>query len=252
MTTNPLLERWREGGAAVGGWLAVGNAYTAELMGMLGFHWLCIDLQHGQVAEADLHSMLPAIAATPTVPLVRVAWNRPEAIMKALDAGAMGVIVPMVNDAGSAREAVRACRYPPQGLRSFGPIRAGMRGLADPAEANRQIACIVMIETQQALDNIDEILAVPGIDAIYVGPSDLGLARGRSARGDTDEAGHAEDVEYIAQRAQQQGVVAGIHTSSLAYAQRWLAVGFRMVTLGSDSGFMARAAAADLKALRRH
>ena len=251
MRTNKVLEQWRTGGATVGGWLSIGNAFTAEMMGQLGFDWLCVDIQHGQVGIEDLHHMLPAISATPSVPFVRVAWNAPEQIMKVLDAGAYGVVVPMVNSAEEAARAVAACRYPPVGNRSFGPIRAALYGGRDYAvHANSEIACIPMIETRAALENLDAILAVPGVDAVYVGPSDLGLAMGRSPVGDTDDPAHLRDVHHILERAQAHGVPAGIHTSSLAFAERWLEAGFQMVTLGIDSGFMARAASADLKAVR--
>lgn len=251
MRTNKVLEQWRAGRATVGGWLSIGNAFTAEMMGQLGFDWLCVDIQHGQVGIDDLHHMLPAISATSSVPFVRVAWNAPEQIMKVLDAGAYGVVVPMVNSAEEAARAVAACRYPPAGNRSFGPIRAALYGGHDYAlHANSEIACIPMIETRAALENLDAILAVPGVDAIYVGPSDLGLAMGRSPVGDTDDPDHLRDVLYILERAQAHGVPAGIHTGSLAFAERWLEAGFQMVTLGIDSGFMARAASTDLKAVR--
>lgn len=252
MRENHVLRRWRAGEATLGGWLAIGNAYTAELMGMLGFDWLAIDLQHGQIGFDDLHQLLPAISATPALPLVRVPWNAPDQIMKALDAGAFGVIVPMVNSAAEARAAVAACRYPPLGQRSFGPIRAALHaGRGYAREANSQLACVVMIETAEALAAIDEILAVEGIDAIYIGPSDLGLSRGRSPRGDDDDPEHLADVAHILAAARRHGVAAGIHCSSLEFAQRWLEAGFVMVTVGSDSGFLSRAAAADLAAARR-
>lgn len=250
MRENRVLEQWRSGKTTVGGWLAIGNPYTAELMGSLGFDWLCIDLQHGQIAMDDLHTMLPAISATPAVPFVRVSWNAPDAIMKALDAGAYGVIVPMVNSADEARQAVAACRYPPAGVRSFGPIRAALYGGPGYARAaNQELACVVMIETAEALAAVDEIVSVPGIDAVYVGPSDLGLSRGRSPKGDDDDPAHLEDVASVLAACRRHGVVAGIHCNSLAFARRWLDAGFQMVTLGADSGFLARAAAADLAAL---
>ncbi len=251
MRENRVLQRWRAGQATLGGWLAIGNAYTAELMGSLGFDWLCIDLQHGQIGPDDLHTMLPAISATPAVPFVRVPWNAPDAIMKALDAGAYGVIVPMVNSVHEARAAVAACRYPPDGIRSFGPIRAALYGGPGYARnANQELACVVMIETAEALAAVDEIVAVPGVDAVYVGPSDLGLSRGRSPKGDDDDPAHLADVARVLEACRRHGVVAGIHCSSLAFARRWLAAGFLMVTVGADSGFLARAAASDLAALR--
>jgi 4-hydroxy-2-oxoheptanedioate aldolase len=252
MRENTALTTWRAGGQTVGCWLSLANAYTAEALAKLGFDWVCVDLQHGLLDYQDLTNLLPAISSSDAVPLVRVPWNEPYEIMKALDAGAYGVIVPMVNDRAEAIRAVAACRYPPDGMRSFGPIRAalyGGRGYA--AEANRQIACIAMIETREGLDNLDEIVTTPGLDAVYIGPADLALALGLPALGDTDEPRHAAAVQRIVAACRGAGIAVGIHTSSLSFAQKYLAAGFNLVTLGSDAGFMLRAAGADLAAVRQ-
>lgn len=251
MRENALLAAWREGRQTIGCWLSLGNAYSAEALAQLGFDYMCIDLQHGLVDYHDLTYMLPAISNGNTTPLVRVPWNEPYEIMKALDAGAYGVIVPLVNNREDAEKAVAACRYPPDGNRSFGPIRGalyGGRGYA--AHANEHMACIAMIETQEGLRNLDEILATPGLDGIYVGPADLALALGMPALGDTDDAGHMETVLRILESGHNHGVPVGIHTSSLDYCQKRLAAGFDFVTLGSDAGFMTRAAAGELAAAR--
>jgi 4-hydroxy-2-oxoheptanedioate aldolase len=195
--------------------------------------------------------MLPAISTTATTPLVRVSGNDPKQIMKVLDAGAMGVIVPLVNNRDEAAGAIAACRYPPDGMRSFGPIRAalyGGRGYA--AEANDQIACIAMIETKEGIANLEEIVTTPGLGGVYVGPSDLALALGLPPNGDTEEPLHLETVQRILDTCKRHKVPAGIHTSSLAWAQRRLEAGFEFVTLGSDAGFMMQAAARDLAAAR--
>ncbi|MCC5870795.1 MAG: hypothetical protein JJU22_00205 [Gammaproteobacteria bacterium] len=156
----------------------------------------------------------------------------------------------MVNNAEQARAAVASCRYPPEGIRSFGPIRAALYGGRGYArQANLELACVVMIETAEALACIDEILAVEGIDAIYVGPSDLGLSRGRSPKGDDDDPAHLADIADILAAAQRHGVPAGIHCGSVEFARRWIEMGSVMVTVGSDSGFMARTAGADLAAV---
>jgi 4-hydroxy-2-oxoheptanedioate aldolase len=251
MRENTALSVWRSGGRTVGCWLSLANSYTAEALSRLGFDWVCVDLQHGLLDYSDLTVLLPAISTSDAVPLVRVPWNEPYEIMKALDAGAYGVIVPMVNNRAEALQAVAACRYPPAGMRSFGPVRAalyGGRGYA--AEANGQIACIAMIETQEGLEHLDEIVTTPGLDAVYIGPSDLALALGLPAVGDTDEPRHAAAVSRIADACRRAGIAVGIHTSSLVYAQRYLAAGFNLVTLGSDAGFMLRAASGDLAAVR--
>jgi 4-hydroxy-2-oxoheptanedioate aldolase len=247
MRENTALSTWRAGGQTVGGWLSIGNAYTAETMSGLGFDWLCIDLQHGMLSYSDLKYMLPAISTKDTIPIVRVPWNEPYEIMKALDAGAYGVIVPMVNNRAEAEQAVSACRYPPDGLRSFGPVWAAMyggRGYAE--EANDQIACIAMIETAEGLENLDEIATTPGLDAIYIGPSDLSFALGLKPFGQFDEPIHIETVGKIYDACRNAGIAAGIHTGSLEYTQRYLEQGFNLITLGTDSAFMARLAAKEL------
>ncbi|MEC9251452.1 MAG: aldolase/citrate lyase family protein [Pseudomonadota bacterium] len=247
MRENTTLTTWREGGQTIGAWLSIGNAYTAESMAGMGFDWLCVDLQHGMLSYDDLKYMLPAISTRESIPIVRVPWNEPYEIMKALDAGAYGVIVPMVNNREEAVQAVAACRYPPDGGRSFGPIRAAMyggRGYA--SEANSQIACIAMVETAEALDNLEDIATTPGLDAVYIGPSDLAYAIGLNGPGDFENPKHVETVNLIYETCKKHGIAIGIHTGSLAYTQRYLEQGFNFVTLGTDSAFMGRMAVSEL------
>jgi 4-hydroxy-2-oxoheptanedioate aldolase len=251
MRKNAALAKWREGQQTIGGWLSLANTHTAELMANAGFDWLCIDMQHGLLDYGDLRHMLPAISTTDTTPIVRVAGNDPAAIMKVLDAGAMGVIVPLVNNRAEAAAAVAACRYPPDGGRSFGPIRAalyGGRGYA--AEANEEIACIVMIETKEGIANLEEIVTTPGLGGVYVGPADLGYALGLSPRGDTHEPQHHETVKRILDCCKAHNVPVGIHTGGLDYTRRRLEAGFDFVTLGSDAGFMMQAVTTELAAAR--
>ncbi len=251
MRSNTALAAWREDKQTVGCWLSLANAYSAETLANMGFDWICVDLQHGLIDYTDLTYMLPAISTADAVPIVRVPWNEPYEIMKALDAGAYGIIVPMVNNRAEAEQAVSACRYPPDGNRSFGPIRGALYGGRGYArEANSEIACIAMIETMDGINNLEEILTTPGLDGVYIGPSDLGLALGLPPLGDTDDPTHAATVQKILESCKAHGVAAGIHTSSLAYTQRYLEHGFNFVTLGSDAGFMSRAAAEDLAAAR--
>lgn len=250
MKENKALAAWRAGKGTVGGWLSIGNAYTAETMANLGFDWLCVDLQHGMLSYSDLTYMLPAISTRDTTPLVRVPWNEPYEIMKALDAGANGVIVPMVNTRAEAEKAVAACRYPPDGMRSFGPIRAALAaGRGYMAEANGQIACIAMVETAEGIDNLDAIAGTPGLDAIYIGPADLAFALGLKP-GDDDDPKHVQTVADILAACRKHGIAAGIHTGSVARTRQYLQQGFNLVNVGSDGGFLARAAAMDLAAAR--
>ena len=251
MRQNAALAKWRRGEPSIGGWLTLGNIHTAELMANAGFDWLCVDLQHGLIDYGDLLGMLPAISTTETTPLVRVTTNAPAEIMKVLDAGAMGVIVPLVNSAEEAAAAISACRYPPRGTRSFGPARAAVYGGGGyVAEANDQIACIVMIETRQGLENLEAIVSTPGLDGVYVGPADLAFALGLPPRGDNDDPRHLEAVGLILAACKRHGVPAGIHTGSLDYTRRRLAMGFDFVTLGADTGFMMQAVAGDLARAR--
>jgi len=250
MRPNHVLRAWREGGQTVGGWLSVGNAFTAESMAHVGFDWLCIDMQHGLIDYQDVKVMLPAISTTNVMPIVRVPWNEPYEIMKVLDAGAYGVIVPLINNRAEAEKAVSACRYPPQGMRSFGPVRAAMYGGSNCAgEANNEIACIAMIETAEGIENVDEIAATPGLDAIYIGPSDLGYGLGLGPMAFEDPK-HKETVAMILAACKKAGIGAGIHTGSLDYTKRYLEMGFNMVTLGTDSAFMGRLARQELKQAR--
>jgi 4-hydroxy-2-oxoheptanedioate aldolase len=251
MRQNRALAKWRAGEQTVGGWLSLANTHTAELLANAGFDWLCIDLQHGLLDYSDLLHMLPAISTTDVTPIVRVASNEPSQIMKVLDAGAMGVIVPMVNNRAEAAAAIDACLYPPRGGRSFGPTRAALYGGANyAAEANDQIACIVMIETREGIDNLDEIVETPGLGGVYIGPADLAISLGLPPRGDTDDPLHLETVNRILAACKSRHVPVGIHTGGLAYTRIRLEAGFDFVTLGSDAGFMMRAAAAELAAAR--
>jgi 4-hydroxy-2-oxoheptanedioate aldolase len=212
MRPNRLREIWQSGGAAVNGWLAIPNGFSAETMAHQGWDSLTIDLQHGIVDYQAMVGMLQAVSTTPTVPVVRVPWLEPGALMKALDAGAYGVICPMVNSREDAEKLVAWTHYAPQGTRSFGPTRALLYAGADyPQHANDTIVTFAMIETAKALDNLDEILSVEGLDAIYIGPSDLSLALGCRPTFDDLDPKAAEAVDHILARAKAHGVVAGIH-----------------------------------------
>ncbi|MEQ8968118.1 MAG: aldolase/citrate lyase family protein [Azospirillaceae bacterium] len=251
MRENRLRHLWREDRAAVNGWLAIPSAFSAETMAHQGWDSLTIDLQHGVVDYQTAVTMLAAISTTDTVPLVRVPWLDPGIIMKMLDAGSYGVICPMVNSPEDAATLVGACRYPPKGQRSFGPIRALLYAGPDyPKHANDTVAAFAMIETKRALDALDEILSVPGLDAIYVGPADLSLALGCTPTFDQEEKPVVAAIERIAEAAARHGVVAGIHNGSPAYAKRMIELGFRFVTIGSDARMMAAGAKQTVAAMR--
>jgi 4-hydroxy-2-oxoheptanedioate aldolase len=240
MRTNKLRETWKSGGAAVNGWLAIPNSFSAETMAHQGWDTLTIDLQHGIVDYQAMVTMLQAISTTGTVPMVRVPWLEPGILMKSLDAGAYGVICPMINTREDAQNLVAWTHYAPRGTRSFGPTRAIIYGGADYAQkANDTIVTFAMIETAQALDNLDAILSVEGLDAIYIGPSDLSLSLGcRPVLDDVDQKA-SDAIDHIAARAKAHGVVAAIHNGSPEQALARIAKGFQLVTVASDSRMIA-------------
>ena len=251
MRTNRLREIWKSGGAAVNGWLAIPNSFSAETMAHQGWDTLTIDLQHGVVDYQAMVGMLQAISTTPTVPIVRVPWLEPGILMKTLDAGAYGVICPMVNTREDALKLVAWTHYAPRGTRSFGPVRALLYGGADyPQHANDTIAVFAMIETAEALDNLDEILSVEGLDAIYIGPSDLSLALGCKPTFDDLEPKAFEAVEHILARAKAHGVVAGIHNGTPEAALKRITKGFQFVTISSDARLMVDGAQQVISAMR--
>jgi 4-hydroxy-2-oxoheptanedioate aldolase len=240
MRENKLRRIWKDGGAAVNGWLAIPNGFSAETMAHQGWDSLTIDLQHGVVDYPAMVGMLQAISTTETVPVVRVPWLEPGILMKALDAGAYGVICPMVNSREDAERLVAYTHYAPRGMRSFGPVRASLYGGADyPKQANDTVVVFAMIETAAALERIDEILSVPGLDAIYIGPSDLSLSLGCTPVLDDIEPRAQAAVEHILARAQAHGVIAGIHNGTPETALKRIAMGFRYVTVSSDARLMA-------------
>ena len=243
MRPNPLRSLWQGGGAAVNGWLAIPNGFSAETMAHQGWDSLTIDLQHGVVDYQAMVGMLQAISTTPTVPVVRVPWLEPGILMKALDAGAYGVICPMINTREEAQKLVAYTHYAPHGTRSFGPVRALLYSGPDyPQHANDTIVTFAMIETATALDNLDEILSVEGLDAIYIGPSDLSLSLGCTPTMDELDPKAAEAVDHILARAKAHGVVAGIHNSGPEAALKRIAKGFQFVTISSDARLIAAGA----------
>ena len=252
MRENKLKSIWARGEAVVNGWLSIPSAFSAEVMAHQGFDSLTVDMQHGVVDYQVAVSMLQAISTTGVMPLARVPWNDPARLMKILDAGAYGVICPMVNTRDEAEALVRACKYPPRGYRSWGPVRASIYAGADYGDhANDDIVVMPMIETAEAMKNLDDILSVPGVDGAYVGPSDLSLALGLKPRLDQTDAPVVEAQQKIAEACKRHGVVAGIHNSTATYALKMIAQGYQFVTLASDSRHMAMKAAEEVAVVRK-
>lgn len=232
--TSSLRELWNSGEAAYGAWLSIPSPITAEAAARAGVEYVCIDMQHGAIGYPDLIGMIQAVVLGGSRPIVRVPWNEQGIIGKVLDAGAQGVIVPMVNSVAEAEAVVRSCRYAPDGARSYGPALAAPRVDGDYVSwARENIAVIPMIETTQAVDAIDDILAVPGIDAVYVGPADLSLTLGLAAGNNDDHVAFADALATIVDACDRAGVVAGIHANG-ALTPRRIEAGFRMVTVTTD------------------
>jgi 4-hydroxy-2-oxoheptanedioate aldolase len=235
MRQNKIKQMWRDGKPSTLGWLSIAHSFSAEIMARQGFDALCIDLQHGTVETSHVLPMLQAISQTDTVPFVRVSWNDPAAIMRALDLGAYGIIVPLVNTAEEAAKAVAACRYMPTGMRSSGPVRAmHYGGDGYQAGADDEILVMAMIETQEGLANLDEICATPGLDAVYIGPADLSYALGLPPRPDNPDPTHLATCDKIRDTAHKHGIKCVMHCAGADFAAGAIERGFDMVMLTSD------------------
>lgn len=247
---NRIKQIWQSGGAAINGWLAIPNGFSAEVLASAGWDSVLVDLQHGIQDYQSMVQCFQAMQAHPVVPLVRVPWNEPGIIGKAMDAGAAGVVCPMVNTVAEARAFVAACRYPPAGHRSNGPIRAGLYTENYQKTANEETLCIPMIETGEAVSNLEAILDVPGIDAVYIGPSDLGFSIGLPPILDREERQILDIYDRILRETAKRGVAACLHCASAAYAKRAIGMGFKLVSIGSDSAFIAAGARAAVSEAR--
>jgi 4-hydroxy-2-oxoheptanedioate aldolase len=243
MRANNVRKIWRKGGAVINGWCSIPSGFAAEVMAHQGFDSVTVDLQHGIVGYDTAIPMLQGISTTNATPMCRVPWLEEGTIMKMLDAGCYGVICPMINNAEEADRLVRTCRYPPRGYRSNGPARASFYGGGDyQKKANATVLAIGMIETEDGLKNLDAILKVKGLDSIYVGPSDLGLALGREAKLDQTDPVVVKQINYIKDTCEKRGVKVGIHCGSWEYAKKMVKEGFDLVTLSVDYRIMAVAA----------
>ncbi|MGH3144485.1 MAG: HpcH/HpaI aldolase family protein [Rubrobacter sp.] len=248
---NPLREVWEAGRTAFGLWSVVPGAFGAEILAGTGVDYVCVDQQHGVIGYDAMVPMLQAIDADGAAPITRVLSGDPYGIMKSLDAGAWGVIVPLVNSAAEAERAVAACRYPPRGVRSYGPVRAaGVVGSRDPERLGGDVLCLVMVETREALENVGEIAATPGLDGIYIGPSDLALSLGLSPTLEIREDRHAEAIERIRDACASNGIVAGIQAPSGEWARRHAEAGFDMVTVAADASLLRASAFQEVSVAR--
>lgn len=222
-------------GTAVNGWCAIPSPVTAEIMGRAGFDMMTIDLQHGLIDYQMALTMLQVLQGLPAPVMVRVPWNEPGIIMKCLDAGFAGVICPMINSVDDARRLVQSARYAPLGGRSFGPTRANLlHGTGYAKGANASVLVFAMIETREALRDLDAILAIEGIDGVYVGPSDLGLSLGYEPTLEPTDPEVLEAISTVLAKARAFGKLAGIHTGSPAMSGAMLDKGFHFASLLTD------------------
>lgn len=252
MRANNLRTIWARKGCVLNGWLAIPSSFSAEVMANLGWDSLCIDLQHGLIDYQVAVSMMQAISTTNVTPLVRVPWNDPAIIMKCLDAGAYGIICPMINSRADAERLVGACRYPPAGYRSSGPIRAVLYGGSDYQDkANETIVAFAMIETAEGLANLEEIASTPGLDAIFIGPADLALSIGAKGVLDPTDPKVVGEIGKILAACRRHGIKAGIFTASAAYAKAMIDKGFDFVNVASDGRFLAQGARTVIEEMKK-
>ncbi len=252
MRPNALKRKIAEGVRCVGGWAAIPSAFSTEIYAAQGWDSVTLDMQHGSLDINDVVPMLQAInSAGDATPMVRVPWNDPAHIMRVLDAGAYGIICPMINTKAEAEALVRAGRYPPMGERSFGPFRAAQYGGADYWQhANEEVLLFAMVETRRAVDNLDEILSVKGLDGVYVGPSDLSFSLGKTPTLDPSDKEVLAAMDTIVSTTRKKGLIAGVHTDGAKTALRRFEEGFQMCTILNDVRLLAMSAAQAVREVR--
>ena len=217
------------------GWLSISNSFTAEAMSKMGWDSITIDLQHGQNDYTNSIAMLQAISNSKAAPFVRVPWNEPGIIMKMLDLGVMGIIAPMINSKSECENFVSYCNYPPKGQRSFGPMRAQLIYGSDYYEnANDKIISLAMIETKEAVENIDGILSVKNLTGVYIGPGDMCSSYGLKPQFDVQDDLILSKIKMIAEKTKKYGKIAGIHNGTTQYAKEMVKLGYKFVTVSSD------------------
>ncbi|MBC9245720.1 2,4-dihydroxyhept-2-ene-1,7-dioic acid aldolase [Paracoccus sp. 11-3] len=250
LTAENFRSYFRSGGKAVNGWCGIPSTVTAEAMARAGFDMVTVDMQHGLVDFQVTLEMLQVMAVSPAPKIVRIPWNEPGIAMKVLDAGATGIICPMINTADEARALVQATRYAPLGARSFGPLRVGSLYPNYVERANELVQVFAMIETAEALENRDAIMAVEGLSGVYVGPSDLGLSMGYPPTLMPEEPAVLAAIADILASARKAGLTAGIHCGSATRVHEVLGQGFDFGSLSSDLGLFAEALTTGLEVAR--
>ena len=231
---NSFFKKLKDQDFILNGWLSIPNTLTAEAMSKMGWDTVTIDLQHGQNDYSSSIAMVQSISYN-SIPFVRVPWNEPGIIMRMLDLGVIGIIAPMINTKQDCEKFVSYCYYPPNGQRSFGPMRAQLHyGLNYYSRANENIASFAMIETKEAVENIDAILSVPNLTGIYIGPGDMSSSYGFAPKFDVTDDPVYSNIEMIVEKANEKGKIAGIHNGTTDYAKKMIKIGYKFVTISSD------------------
>jgi 4-hydroxy-2-oxoheptanedioate aldolase len=243
MRENVLKKKWQAGEKTLNAWLTIPSAWTAELMANAGFDSVTIDMQHGLMDYATTLAMLQAISTTATIPLARIPWNDPAIIMRLLDAGCYGIVCPMINTRAEADAFVQACRYPPLGQRSYGPIRANVYAGDDYFQAaNDTVLTFAMIETKEAIGNLKEIAATPGLDGLYVGTVDLSISLGLPEKTGIGNKQIAGALRELVNMSKAHGLVIGIHLNGTENTSTLADLGFDMLTVTNDTPLLRNAA----------
>ena len=250
MQASKFKKVMADNGNAVGMFLCLNSSLSAEALSHVGYDFFFIDMQHGAIDTQAAIAIMTAMKTTDTTPIVRVPSNEIGTINRALDHGAMGIVCPLINNRMEAEQFINALRYPPQGSRSWGPIRAGIGKPDYTQQAATQILAIAMIETKQGFENLDEILETPGLDAILVGPNDLGFSFGNWPKAMPDDPAVVNAIKVIATKAREKNIMAGIHCGDPTMAKEMFSWGYRFASVGVDLGHLVGAADATLKAVR--
>jgi 4-hydroxy-2-oxoheptanedioate aldolase len=251
MAGNPLKDRLAARQPVFGGWCSAGSPFVAEVIGLQGFDWVGLDGQHGLWSYESLLASMMALSRTGAGIIVRLPSRDAAAAGRILDAGAHGVIFPLIESAGDAREAVDACRIFPNGKRSFGPVRASQTFGRDPAVVSGDVSCIVMIESAVGVENAEAIAAVPGVDCIYIGPGDQAITMGLPPGNDPVPGPHADGIEHVLKVATGHGVAVGMPSTTAAGALALAERGFSLLAVGADTWWITNAAKSETEALRQ-